>query len=443
MKRLQRTIERAVKLEGIGVNSGEKVRVWLKPAPAGSGVRFVRIDLPGRPEVPASPENAISRLRRTALRVRATGRAEEAEVQLVEHVLAALYGMWVDNVVIEVDGPEMPVGDGSANLYVEALDKAGVIEQDKPRREVIISEPISISAKDASLIALPSEDGLRISFTLDYRPTLQPQHASWVVSPTTFREELGPARSFCLEEEIEELRARNLGKGATYENTLVIGKQGVIQNTLRFDDEPCRHKILDIIGDLCLTGADVNAHIIGVKSGHALNTRLAERIRRMVLERAAPPKPAVFDVRAIRRILPHRYPFLLVDRLVELVDDRRAVGIKNVTINEEFFQGHYPDQPIMPGVLQLEALAQVGGLMFARRCMESRKLAILLSMDNVKFRRTVVPGDQMTIEVEATRVRSRTAAVHGRVLVAGEVACEADVSYMLVDKPTETGDESE
>jgi UDP-3-O-[3-hydroxymyristoyl] N-acetylglucosamine deacetylase/3-hydroxyacyl-[acyl-carrier-protein] dehydratase len=428
-------------LAGIGVNSGEEVRVCLKPAPAGTGLRFVRTDLPGRPEIPAIPEYATSRLRRTALRKSDRSGSGGAEVQLVEHALAALYGMHVDNAMIEVDGPELPVGDGSASMYIDALEEANIIEQDKPRREVVIFEPISISAKDASIIALPSEDGLRISFTLDYRPTLPPQYASWRIEPGVFREELGPARSFCLEEEIDELRSRNLGKGATYLNTLVIGKHGVIENTLRFDDEPCRHKILDVVGDLCLTGVDVNAHIIGMKSGHALNVRLADRIRRIVLESVAPPKTVVFDIRNIRKVLPHRYPFLLVDRLIELEDDRRAVGIKNVSINEEFFQGHWPDQPIMPGVLQLEAISQVGGLMFAKRCLESNKLAVLLSFDNVKFRRTVVPGDQLTIEIEAVRVRARTARVHGRALVGDDVVCQADITYMLVDKPTPAAEE--
>ena len=298
MKRLQRTIERAVAITGVGVNSGEEVNVWLKPAPVGSGVRFVRIDLPGKPEIAATHENVASRLRRTALR-KGDPDSGGAEIQLVEHALAALYGTHIDNVLVELDGPEMPVGDGSASIYVEAIDEAGIIEQDRPRREVVISEPISVSARDASIVALPSEDELRISFTLDYRPTLGPQYASWPVTPNSFRDELAPARSFCLEEEIEELRSRGLGKGATSRNTLVFGRDGVIGNTLRFDDEPCRHKILDIIGDLSLAGVGINAHIIGVKSGHALNARLAERIRRVILERAAPPRAAVFDVRAI------------------------------------------------------------------------------------------------------------------------------------------------
>jgi len=439
VKRLQRTIERPSHISGAGIHTGDEINVWLKPAPAGTGVRFVRIDLPGKPEIPATQDNVASRLRRTALQ-KGDPSSSGAEVQLVEHVLAALYGMSVDNIIVEVDGPEMPIGDGSASVYVDALDEADIVEQDRPRREIVISEPISISAKDASIIALPSEDGLRVSFTLDFRPTLGPQYASWAVTPATFRDELGPARSFCLEEEIEELRSRGMGKGATHVNTLVFGREGLIQNTLRFEDEPCRHKIVDILGDLSLAGVDINAHIIGIKSGHALNVRLAERIRRILLERAAPPKAAVFDVRAIQKVLPHRYPFLLVDRLVELVDDRRAVGIKNVTINEQFFQGHWPDQPIMPGVLQVEALAQVGGLMFARRCFETNKLAVLLAADNVKFRRTVVPGDQMMLEVEAVRVRSRTAQVHGRAMVGPDVVCEADISYMLVDKPAATGE---
>lgn len=417
------------------MNTGEEVRVWLKPADVNRGIRFVRADLPGKPEIPATPEFAASRLRRTAL-ARGDSPKDEVEVQLVEHILAALYGMQVDNVVVEVDGIEMPVGDGSASIYVDALEEAQIVEQDKPRQEIVLTEPISLSAKEATLIALPSEDGLNVSFTLDYRPVIPPQYSSWDISPGVFRDDLAPARSFCLEDEIDELRSRNLGKGATYLNTLVIGKDGPIENTLRFDDEPCRHKIMDVLGDLCLTGVDLNARIIGVKSGHALNVRLAERIRRVIMQRATPTKPPVMDVRAIRKVLPHRYPFLLVDRLIELVDDRRAVGLKNVSINEEFFQGHWPDQPIMPGVLQLEAMSQVGGLMFARRCRESNKLAVLLSMDNVKFRRTVSPGDQLIIELEASRVRPRTAVIHGRVMVGNEVACEADISYMLVDKPS-------
>jgi len=404
VKRLQKTIEQPVHIAGVGINTGEDANVWLKPGPVGSGVVFIRTDLPGKPEIPATHDNVASRLRRTALQ-KGDPQAGGAEIQLVEHALAALHGMHIDNAVVEIDGPEMPVGDGSANIYVDAIEEAGIVEQDRPRREVVITEPISISAKDASIVALPSEDGMRVS-----------------------------------EKDIEELRSRGMGKGATYQNTLVFGPEGIVQNTLRFDDEPCRHKILDIIGDLSLAGVDINAHIIGIKSGHALNVRLAERIRRILLERAAPPKAAVFDVRAIQKVLPHRYPFLLVDRLIELVDDRRAVGIKNVSINEEFFQGHWPDQPIMPGVLQIEALAQVGGLIFAKRCLENNKLAVLLGVDKAKFRRTVVPGDQLILEVEATRTRSRTALVHGRAMVGPDVACEADISYMLVEKPADTAD---
>lgn len=432
-----------MQLSGIGVNTGEEIKVRIRPAPTGTGVRFIRTDLPGKPEIPATPEYATSRLRRTALR-KGDPKTGGAEVQLVEHVLAALYAMRVDNVYVEVSGIEMPVGDGSASMYVDAIESAGIVEQDKLRREVVVTEPISITASDSSLIALPSEDGFRVSFTLDYRPAIQPQYSSWKIDPGTFRDEIGPARTFCLEEEIEELRARNLGKGASYQNTLVITRTGQpIENSLRFEDEFCRHKILDILGDLCLTGVDINAHIIGVKSGHALNVRMAEKIRRVVLERVAPQRAAVFDVRDIRKVLPHRYPFLLVDRLIELVDDRRAVGIKNVSVNEEYFQGHWPDEPIMPGVLQVEAMAQVGGLIFARRCLESKKIAVLLSLDNVKFRRTVVPGDQLIIEAETVKLRSRTAHVQVKALVGADIACEADIMYMLVEKPAEPGEKTE
>jgi len=341
----------------------------------------------------------------------------------------------VDNLVVELDGEELPGLDGSALEYLEALDKSGIKELDKPRDYYALKEPIYINESGVSLVALPSET-FRVSYTLDYNhPALNSQFLEVDVTEQSFRSGIAGARTFCLEEEAEELKKQGLGKGATYENTLVVGSKGVIGNNLRFPDEFVRHKILDLIGDFSLLGQPLKAHIIAVKSGHALNAKMVKSILQQKQKDAAGGADIysgdgkVMDVQAIMNVLPHRYPFLLVDRITYLEEGKRVAGIKNVTINDAFFQGHFPGKPVMPGVLILEAMAQVGGVMMLS-CEENKgKLAYFLTIDAAKFRKVVVPGDRLVMEVTAGKIKSRTGQVFGKAYVDGEVVAEATLMF--------------
>ena len=428
MKQLQRTIEREVTFSGIGVNTGETATLRFKAAPANTGIVFVRTDLPGAPEIPANVEFAGSRLLRTSI-IR-----DDAEVQMVEHVMATLSGLGIDNAYIEIDGPEVPCGDGSAMGFYEALTEAGTIDQNQPRRVCTITAPISVSEDSASVVAIPSDEGLTVSYTLSYdNPYLRDQYFTCRVTPETFAEQIAPARTFILEAEIEELRTRGLGRGASYDNLMVIGENGLVQNEERFPNEFARHKTLDLIGDVYLLGAHLNAHIIATRSGHQLNKKLVEKIRRTYDQRRAGREVLSFNIDEIQQILPHRYPFLMVDRVLELEHDKRAVGVKNVSINEPYFQGHWPGQPLMPGVLQIEAMAQLAGFLLMRRAGASEKRAFLFAVDNVKFRKPVRPGDQLLLEAEAIRLKSRIAHIRTRASVGGETVAEAEIKFMLVD----------
>lgn len=428
MKQLQKTIERETTFSGVGVNTGERATMRFKPAPPNSGVVFIRTDLPGRPEVPASIEYTGNRLLRTSI-IR-----DDVEVQMIEHVMATLSGLGIDNVHIEIDASEVPCGDGSALGFYEALTQAGLVEQPQPKRVCTITAPISVSEDNATLVAIPADEGLSVAYTLSYNtPLLQAQYFDSRITPDIFGSEIAPARTFILESDVEELRSRGMGRGATYKNMLVLGRKGIIDNELRFPNEFARHKALDLIGDLYLLGAQLNAHVIAARSGHQLNKKLVERIRRTYDQRRAGREVLSFDTDQVRQILPHRYPFLMIDRVLELEYDKRAVGIKNVTINEEYFQGHWPDQPVMPGVLQIEAMAQLAGFLLLRRSEAPKKLAYLFALDNVRLRKPVRPGDQLLIEVEAIRLKSRIAHVRARASVAGETVSEAEIKFMLVD----------
>ena len=427
--RRQRTIARPTELTGKGLHLGLDTTVRVKPGEPGSGVVFVRTDIPGYARIPAHVRNRVSIQRRTALR------RGEAEVHTTEHLLSAAYGLGLDNLEVELDGPELPGADGSARPFVQLLREAGVHEQDAPVREVVIAEPVGITQNGSSIVALPY-DGLRISYTLDYPVASIPSmHYSVEITEGTYEQDVASARTFCLRREADALLAAGLGKGANTENTVVIHDDGKFESPLRFPEEPVRHKILDILGDLALLGAPLRAHIIAVKSGHELNAALVQKIvdRDEELLAEQPEGAVALDIREITRILPHRYPFLLVDRIIEIQGAHRAVGVKNVTFNEPFFQGHFPGQPVMPGVLLIEAAAQVTGAMLLGSREHAGKLAYLIGVDGFKFRKTVVPGDRVVIESEALKIRERTGQARVKATVDNHVVCEGTIKFMLID----------
>lgn len=458
MKKLQKTIKQPAEIEGVGLFTGKSVKLRLLPAPPDTGIVFIRVDLPtclpptGRqaaeqsdlptaerqaglpnhPRIPATIENVQVKLRRTAVV------KEGVEVETVEHLFSALNGLGIDNLEIEINSQEIPVTDGSSKLFVELLKQAEIVEQDAPKKVIAIHEPISITESGATLAVLPTEAGLTISYTLNYDDTvLGFQHFTTIVNEKTFAEDISPARTFCLKSEADSFLAQGLGKGATHQNTLVIGSEGVIETELRFKDEFVRHKILDLIGDLSFLNASLKAHVVGIKSGHATNIKLVKKILQSLEEpeTQAKKKETLLDVQEIYKILPHRYPMLLIDKVIELDGYKRAVGIKNVTANEPFFQGHFPGQPVMPGVLQIEAMAQLAGVLLMRqaRSQNVKKMPVLLSLDGVKLRKTVVPGDQLRIEVEAVKIKSRTGEVYTKATVEGELVAEAMMKFMLID----------
>lgn len=408
----------------------------LQPAEPDSGIDFVRVDLPENPRIPASVEHVSNQPRQTTLVL------EKAEVNTVEHLLAALSGLGIDNLLVEIDGPEIPGCDGSSKKFVDELMAAGVVEHKTPRRSFTLDESVCVSEGGGTIVALPptgEPDGLEIEYTLDYgSPLLPVQHHAFHANSDSepFVNEIAPARTFCLESEADSILKAGLGKGANYANTLVVGDTGVIENELRFQNEFVRHKILDLIGDLSLLRADLNARIVATKTGHRLNALLTKKISRLMMERenrGLIKRDTGLDIREIMRILPHRYPFLLIDRVIEIEGYRKAVGIKNVSFNEPFFQGHWPDQPIMPGVLQIEAMAQLAGVLLLRKLENTGKLAVLLSIDKVKLRKSVVPGDQLRLEAEALKVKAQAGKVKTRVLVNGQLVSEATMKFMLAD----------
>ncbi len=432
----QRTIQNPVETEGRGLFTGESVVLRFKPAPPHSGIVF---DLLGHNEpvrISATVDNVTKRARRTSLR------NGTYAIETVEHCLAACTGMEIDNLIIELTGHEVPSLDGSSRNFIDLIQKAGIDTQDAQRELYVIGEMIRVHDNDAELIALPPLPGggetLEIHYVLDYGPDSPIGYQSYVVrlSPETFTREIASSRTFVLEQEAMYLRSQGLGTHLTYNDIVVYGKNGPIENELRFPEECVRHKILDLIGDLRLLGQMIAGRIYARKSGHALNHELVRRFvglrRKLKLQDRLSTRPNL-DIRQIQRILPHRYPFLLVDRVLEIEGSKRAVGVKNVTFNESFFQGHYPGQPIMPGVLILDAMAQMGGILLSQELDLKGKVAVLISLDKVKFRRPVVPGDQLIIEVEALRVKLRTGHVRCRATVGGEPAAEAIIKFMMAD----------
>lgn len=431
----QKTIADPVRIEGRGLFSGQAVTLTLKPAPPDAGIVFVRTDLAIPMRIPVSITAVIERPQRTALR------NGSAVVETVEHCLAAISGLAIDNLEIEVDGSELPNIDGSCTPYAEAILKAGVEEQDRPRKVFVITDPIVVEQGDAKLYALPGgRDELAVIYELDYGDrAIGRQVFSYKGGPDNFTREISSARTFITEEEARQVQAQGVGAHLSAKDILVFGPDGPIDNELRFADECARHKVVDLLGDMMLLGRHLCGRILAHRSGHTCNHLLVKKLTQLI-ERQERRKEvgsdALLDIRKIQKILPHRYPFLLVDRVLEIDGDRRAVGLKNVTMNEPFFQGHFPTTPIMPGVLIVEAMAQMAGLLFAQRLENTGQVAVLLSMDKVKMRRAVVPGDQLLLEVEAVRMRSRTGDCRCFARVGDQLAAEAQIRFMLVDADT-------
>lgn len=449
MPRKQNTISEAVEVAGTALFSGDEVNVTIRPAEPGAGVLFVRMDMPDNPVIPASVENVGDGYRSTVLRAAGERGREAAQIRSPEHLLSACTGLQVDNLVVEVSGEEMPACGGCAMPWVEALQDAGIEQQNEEKPFFKIETPIALSHDGSSITGTPleedeadeEEEGLTLSYVLEFsQSSLPPQVYTCTLDPEMYVEELASARTFSEEDAYDEFRERGIGQGVTDDNALVVFEDGSIRAPLsqeekspRFPNEFARHKIVDLLGDLALAGFDLSGKIVAVRSGHQLNARFASRIRRIVEKEEKGPEEYL-DIRDIQEILPHRYPFLMVDRILSIEEEGKIRGLKNVSMNEEFFQGHYPGYPIMPGVLQLEALAQVAGVLLLQKLEHTGKVAFMVSMDGVKLRRPVEPGDQLILEADAVRVRSRSAQIDARGIVEDEVACEAEMRFMLVDR---------
>ncbi|MCP4652748.1 MAG: UDP-3-O-[3-hydroxymyristoyl] N-acetylglucosamine deacetylase [Candidatus Omnitrophica bacterium] len=430
----QHTIKSKLLLEGVGLHTGEKTKIELLPAPVNTGIIFLRQDNQSS-LIKADVYSVLDTNkfpRRTAIGAGST------YVQTVEHLMAALHILSIDNVQINMWGEEIPGLDGSAKDFVEGIKKVGICEQDELREYVVVKEPLWAQEGDCRIVVLPSPE-LRISYGLAYDNSL----IGSTYMDLTLDEDNNfyQARTFCLQEEAQALLDMGLGKGSNHKNTLVVSEKGVVENSLRFPDEFIKHKVLDLIGDLYLAGP-IKAHIIAIKSGHSLNIKLLQKIRKYQQKsrRAGVGLPtsticdeSELNIEEIMQILPHRFPFLLVDRITYLEKGKKAIGIKNVTMNEHFFQGHFPGRPVMPGVLMVEAMAQVGGIVMLA-CEEHRgKLAYFMAANNIKFRKTVEPGDQLVFEVVAGKVRKKTGKVYAKTFVNDKVVAEGELMFAIVE----------
>lgn len=452
-------------MSGVGLHTGTQCTMTFKPAPEDFGIRFRRIDIGGKPEVPADVDHVIDVSRGTTIGI------GEAKVHTVEHVLAALAGLQIDNILIDLEGIEPPIGDGSAKPYVDALLHAGFEAQEAPKDYLVIDQTISYKneEKGVEIVALPTDD-FRVTVMVDYNnPALGSQHTGLFDLEKEFVSEFSMCRTFCFLHEVEQLRDAGLIKGGNIDNAIVIvdrdlskgelkdlagklgikdsvilGSTGALNNKqLHFKNEPARHKLLDLIGDLALIGVPLKAQILAARPGHASNVEFAKKVRKLYQQKKIIKKyqhvkkeGVVFDVNALQRILPHRYPFLLVDKIIDFQLNEKIVGVKNVSFGEAFFQGHFPGAPVMPAVLILEGLAQTGGILLLDGSdRQEGKLVMFMSINNAKFRKPVVPGDQLVYEVTMMYRKAKVCQIMGRAFVDGALVAEAEMMASIVDRP--------
>ena len=464
----QHTIKEPVSLSGVGLHTGSIATMTFRPAPENTGIRFRRIDMGGTPEIPADVDHVVDISRGTTIGI------GDARVHTVEHVMAALVGLQIDNVLIDIDANEPPIGDGSAKPYVEALLTAGGEKQSAPKDYLIIDQTVTYHNEDkkVDIVALPLDD-YRLTVMVDYfNPALGSQHTGLFNLEKEFVTEFAPCRTFCFLHEVEMLHNQGLIKGGNLDNAIVIvdrdlndeeigrittklgikgsvilGNNGVLNNkSLHFKNEPARHKLLDLMGDLALIGVPLKAQILAARPGHASNIEFARLIRKLYQQKKLVKKyqherkeGVVFDINAIKKILPHRYPFLLIDKITDFKIDESVVGVKNVTTNEPFFEGHFPGQPVMPGVLIIEAMAQTGGIMLLNGVENpGDKLVFFMSINNAKFRRPVVPGDQLVFDLKMVNRKSKICTMSGKAYVDGQLVAEADLMASIIDRvPTQ------
>ncbi|MCS7027802.1 MAG: bifunctional UDP-3-O-[3-hydroxymyristoyl] N-acetylglucosamine deacetylase/3-hydroxyacyl-ACP dehydratase [Bacteroidia bacterium] len=457
----QHTIKEAVTISGVGLHTGIMVNMTLRPAPENHGIKFKRIDLEGQPTIDADVDNVVDTSRGTTLAV------GNVKVHTVEHTMAALAGMSIDNVLVELDAPEPPIMDGSAKCFVEAIQKAGIEKQNADREYFVVEQNIQYSdpQKQIDMAALPL-NGYRMTVMVDYNsPVLGSQHAT-ILDMNDFAKEIAPCRTFCFLHELEALLKAGLIKGGDVNNAIVVVdrqvteeelehlaklfnkpkvsvSQGILNNIkLHYNNEPARHKLLDLIGDLALVGAPLKAQILAARPGHTANIAFAKKIKAAFRAKKITKQyqsnntnsSVVFDIKAIQKILPHRYPFLLVDK-VTYFDDKRIVGVKNVTINEPFFAGHFEGNPIMPGVLQLEAMAQVGGILLLNTVENPNDVWVyFLAIDNARFKKPVIPGDQIVFELEMVSLKRGICRMNGKATVDGKLVSEAELVASIIPK---------
>ena len=436
----QRTLARDVSLQGNALHTGDAVTLTLRPAPADHGIVFRRIDLSGSPEIRPRIDQVTDLVRATTIQ------SGHAKIHTVEHVLSALHGCGVDNVIVEMNASEPPIMDGSAKPYVNLILQGEPVEQEADREYFELDTPVSVTRGNSSIIALPS-DQFKITCTSADDRGIHTQHLTLTIDPDVYMTQVAAARTFTIYEDIEELLKLGKIKGGSLDCAVVIrGDKIISKEPLRFPDEFVRHKILDIVGDVMLLGLPLKAHIVATRPGHAINAELTKILAAKLEERKKGPKkkprPTIvlptetsLDIRRILDTIPHRYPFVMIDRVIEFVGNDELVAIKNVTINEPYFNGHFPGNPVMPGVLQLEAMAQAAGIVMLRRTGNGGKTAFFMSADKVKFRKPVRPGDQLVINAKIVKVRGdKLAAAECHCTVGGQVVSSAELMFALAEE---------